>query len=57
MIEEKLSKINETIPKVSNSSEEKYNIYNEVKNSECNEYDKHHKCMRRVSALNDASYL
>lgn len=43
MIEEKLSKINETIPKVTNSNEEKYNIYNEVKNSECNEYDKHHK--------------
>ena len=43
MIEEKLSKINETIPKVNNLNEEKYNIYNEVKNSECNEYDKHHK--------------
>lgn len=28
MIEEKLSKINETIPKVNNLNEEKYNIYN-----------------------------
>ncbi|MBQ4571315.1 MAG: hypothetical protein IJB21_06450 [Bacilli bacterium] len=43
MIEEKLSKINETIPKVNNSNEEKYNIYNEVKNSEYNKYDKNHK--------------
>lgn len=40
MIEEKLSKINKTIPKVNKSSDERDSIYNEVKNSENNKYNK-----------------